>query len=320
VAGWADIEEKRPVTPETVFAWASVSKTITAVTAMTLLDEGKLALDDDVNRFLPFHVAVPSCPSRPITIRQLLTHTSGISEQEDGGGVYLGSYVQGDSPIPLGAFLASYLVPGGTRYDPKVNFVDGCPGTQSRYSNVGAALLAFVAERISATSFDELAARRVFEPLGMRDTSFRLAALDRTHLAMPYEKAGAGFAPLGHVGYPTYPDGLVRSSVPDMARFLRMFIDFGAADGVRILTRSTALEMRRPAIPELDEGQALIWHWETVGDRRVLGHNGRDPGVHSRMYFDPADGTGVLVVANGNWSLPAAKTLLAELFERSSAP
>src|SRR5712675_1456396 len=79
-AGLANIEENRPVTPDTLFLIASVSKTITATAVMQLYDERKFQLDDDINRYLPFTVRIPASPSAPITFRQLLNHTSSIKD------------------------------------------------------------------------------------------------------------------------------------------------------------------------------------------------------------------------------------------------
>jgi CubicO group peptidase (beta-lactamase class C family) len=315
VAGSANIEEKRPVTPDTVFAWASTSKTITGVTLMTLFDEGKFELDDDINAHLPFQVKVPSCPSKPITFRQLLTHTSSIIEDDDGP--YGDSYTQGDSPVVLGDFLKKYLVAGGAHYDATANFVKGCPGTTNEYSNVGAGLIGYVAEAMAKTPFDKLAEARVFKPLGMNETSFRLASFDLSHVAMPYERSGATFKAAGHLGFATYPDGLMRTSVPQLARFLLMFMQHGELEGTRVLARATVEEMRRPQIPTLDAAQGLIWFQQDFGGRTTIGHDGSDPGTSSNMFFDPTDGAGVLLVANGEWNESAAATLMEKLFAES---
>jgi CubicO group peptidase (beta-lactamase class C family) len=319
VAGTANIAEARPVTPDSVFLWASVSKTVTAVTLMTLLDEGAFALDDDVNARLPFPVRIPGCTAKSITYRQLFTHTSSIIEDEHEG-AYPNSYVEGDSPVPLGRFLEDYLVPGRPGFDEDLNFESECPGTTVTYSNVASALLGFLAERIANQGFDELARKRIFDPLGMPTTSFRLKGLDPSRLAMPYKGTSGAFTPAGQFGFPTYPDGLVRSSVPEMARFLAMFIQLGELDGVRILSRASAEEMRRVQFPRLDDTQGLIWYFSEIGARRVLGHNGSDPGVSSNMYFDPADGVGVLLVANGAWDEDEveAKKVMAKLFDEAA--
>ncbi len=319
VAGMADIEQNRPVTPDTVFAWASVSKTVTAVTLMTLFEQGSFALDDDIAPSLPFAVVIPTCPDVPITFRHLLTHTSSIIEDEDDDdSPYPSSYGLGDSQVGLGEFLESYLTPEGAHYDAEDNFEEACPGTVATYSNVATGLAGFLGERLASTPFDQLAASRVFAPLGMTETSFRLADLAASNVAMPYTTDASGFTPVGHIGYPTYPDGMLRTSVPSLARFLSMFIGGGELEGTRILDAATIDEMQRIQNPAVDDGQGLIWYFEDFGVHHVMGHDGEDPGTRAFMYFDPATGNGVLLVANGEWNEDAAKTLMATLFDEAS--
>jgi hypothetical protein len=77
--------------------------------------------------------------------------------------------------------------------------------------------------------------------------------------------------------------------------------------------------MRRVYFPDLDDEQGLIWHYDSFGSRkRVIGHDGSDPGTSSLMYFDPKDGAGVLLVANGSWKWGRAKALVEKLFEEAS--
>ncbi len=337
-AGKANLEEDRPVTPDTVFAWASVSKTVTATALLILADEGKLDLDDTIDSHLPFAVANPHCPATRITFRQLLTHTSSIVDNMP---VYEASYVTtGDSPVELGAFLESYLVPAGAHYDAAKNYATGCPGTVNEYSNIGVGLIGYLVERISGTPFDAFVRDRIFVPLGMTEASFRMAALDPAHVAMPYgasnqvrrtapvgatDNAGApgAFTALGHQGFPTYPDGLLRASVPELARFLMMLAGRGEYAGARILSTATADEMRRVQIPALDDSQGLILYYDDYGAHpNMLGHEGDDPGTSSLMFFDPTTGDGALLVGNGYWydadeDSDAADALLGKLFDEA---
>ena len=322
VAGQADIEANRPVTPDTVFAWASVSKTITAAATMILVDEGKVALDDDIDGYLPFSARNPGCPAQPITVRQLLTHTSSIIDNLP---TYEASYTIGDSPIALGDFVEGYVVPGGAYYDAAGNFASQCPGEVNEYSNVAVGLLGFVVERIAGVPFDQFCRERIFEPLGMDETSFRLADLDVDRVAMPYDgDSPASFVAHGHNGFPTYPDGLLRTSVPHLARFLAMFAELGEYEGTRILGEGTAAEMRKVQIPDLDDTQGLIWFYDDYGSRTgLLGHDGDDPGTSSLMFFDPANGDGAILVANGFWYDPdedsdATDALLGKLFAEAA--
>ena len=123
--GWANIEEKRPVTKDTLFQLASISKTITACMIMQQVEEGKLGLDADINTYLPFKVRNPGHAEKPITLRQLLTHTSGI---RDNWKVLEEYWVKnGDFKKPLAKSLPAYLIQGGEFYSAKKSFYgSGC--------------------------------------------------------------------------------------------------------------------------------------------------------------------------------------------------
>lgn len=308
-AGLANIEQNKPVSRDTVFAWASVSKTVTAIAAMILYDKHKFQLDDDINKFLPFDVRNPNCPAKSITFRQLLTHSSSIVDNKE---IYYASYTEGDSPVALGDFVRGYVTPGGDYYD-RNNFTGRCPGQVSRYSNVAVGLLGYLVERISGTPFDTFAKDHIFKPLGMSDASFRLADLDLDKVATPYR----GRRPLGHVGFPTYPDGLLRASVPSMARPLSMMAKGGQYGGRRILKTSSVQEMLRIQNPKLDKNQGLIWYRDY---NNLYGHNGSDPGTASLMFYDPRTADGVLIVANGHWKSSEVDRLLADLISEARQP
>lgn len=318
VAGMADIEQKRPVEPETLFVWASVSKTVTAAAVMALVDDGALTLDDDINDHLPFPVRNPHCPDVPITTRQLLSHTSSIRE-DDHKGVYADHYVQGDSPIKLGAFLRDYLTPPGKLYSRKKNFKKKCPGRTYTYSNVGAGLLGYLVEVIAGEPFEQFSQERLFQPLDMTETAWRLSDLNADHIAMPYKgNPSSSFKPAGHFGFPTYPDGLLRTSPSTLARFLNMFIQFGELGGKRILSHESIDAMRHVHFPSVDEDQGLIWYYVDVGSRKgILGHTGSDHGASTLMYFDPNDNVGVLMAANGSWNWDRAVAAAKKLFKQS---
>ena len=130
--GWADIDGRRPMTPETVFQVGSISKTIVATAVMQMVEAGLVRLDEDVNAYLPFSVRNARFAESPITVRMLLTHTSSIRDNPS----LLGSLNRVD--IPLSVFLQDYLVPG-RRYASD-SYHSNAPGTAFSYTNVGATL------------------------------------------------------------------------------------------------------------------------------------------------------------------------------------
>jgi len=297
--GWANREQKIPVSDETLFQVASVSKPVTACVVMQLVEQGKLSLDADVNEVLPFPVRNPKHPDVPITLRHLLTHSSGI---RDNWNLLEDTWVKnGDFPKPLGESLAAYLQPKGEYYSAKKSFCQWAPGEKSQYSNVGVALAAYLAEAKAETSFETLCQKGVFEPLGMQGSSFRLKGMDQAKIAMPYgfKKKTGVFKPLGHHGYLDFPSGTLRVTAPHLARFLLSFIGDGQVDGVRILKAETVRDMRKISFPKADSKQGLVWYFDKIGNSRVMGHDGGDPGVSTLMHYRPKDGVGFVILLNG---------------------
>ena len=298
VAGEADAKRHVPVTQDTIFIWASVSKTLVATAIGILHDDGRLGLDDDIDQHLSFSTRNPNCPSTPITIRHLLTHTSSIVDNEP---LYDDLYTVGDSPIALSDLAEGYVVPGGDYYHEGRNFLDACPGETNEYSNIAVGgVLAHVVEAVSGQDFEDFCRDRIFAPLGMDDASFRLDNLPSEQIARPHFGRKRGkFEPIEHVGFPTYPDGLLRTSVPSLAHFLAMMTNGGEYQGTRILAASTIEEMLRRQTPDLDGAQGLIWYYDF--DDALVGHDGSDDGAASLMFYDPTTGAGALLVGNGEW-------------------
>jgi len=324
-AGMANIERKVPVTTDTLFMIASVSKTVTATALMQLYEQGKFKLDDDINRYLPFKVSIPKAPNAHITFRQLLTHTSSISDNATyincptscsyGSSLSLFVTKGADSPISLADLMKGYLTPGGAYYDPAENFDSHEPGTNSEYSNMGIVLAGYLVEVISGVPFDQYCKDNIFTPLGMTKTSWRLAGIDESILAMPYDKDDSGFKPYGQYGEPDYPDGMLRTSVNELARFLIAYMQGGGFEGRQILKPTTVQEMLRSQT-SLDPSQGFAWYRAArSGGWRVWGHDGADNGAGARMWFDPERKVGVILVTNGIWD--SAGSLLANLFRES---
>ena len=138
---------------------------------------------------------------------------------------------------------------------------------------------------------------RIFEPLGMKESSFFLRDLDVSHIAMPYD--GTPPVAQGHYGYPDYPDGQLRTSAPQLARFLLMFAQKGQC-GQRLLKEATVDTMETVQLPAVDPSQGIIWYYDTKAGTQVLGHRGGDKGVSTDMFFDPTTGSGYVLLSNGS--------------------
>lgn len=301
--GLADPETGRAVTPDTLFTIASISKTMTATALMTLYEQGKFELDDDINEYLPFEVRNPNFPDIPITFRMLLTHTSSIRDSD----VYNEYYtleqtpVLPDSPIALGEYLNDYSSPNGNLYNAKDNFLEEVPGTKYEYSNTGYGLVGYLTERISGMPFDEYCEHAVFEPLGMENTAWYFKDVDLDLMAVPYGYNNLLRQPkrYGFYGYPTYPDGALKTSVNEFARFLVVFIKEGQTlEGEVFLQPKTVKEMLTPhKFPGMAEGESvgLAWHF----DGSDYNHSGGDPGIGTIAYFNPDTDQGGIFFSNG---------------------
>jgi CubicO group peptidase (beta-lactamase class C family) len=295
--GYADVEAKRPVTVDTIFLLASISKTFTATAAMQMYEQGKLKLDDDVDDRLPFKLRNPSFLDVPITYRMLLTHMSSISE----------SYVQlfaligpGDSTVPMKDFLESFLVDGGKYYHPEV-FRTTKPGTEYAYSQVGATAVGYLVELISGTPFDAYVKKQIIEKLGLVDTSFRLADLDLARLAHPYTYLSSkGQVKNDDWGCAFYPAATMHSTAPQLAKYLASFIRVGGGDSVRLVSQATQDEMFRVQNAAVNPDQGILWNYRDVEGARCIGHTGGAPGVSTTMCFRPSDGVGVVTLTNSD--------------------
>ncbi|MBX3221229.1 MAG: beta-lactamase family protein [Labilithrix sp.] len=289
--GLANIAENKPVTPDTLFMLASVSKAVTAVALMQLIEKHGMSLDEDVGARLPFSVRHPSFASTPITYRMLLTHTSSLIDSDHYWSLAGPEQpALGDSPIPLLDFGRSYVA----RRD---SWSRSKPGTTYAYSNTGASLVGLLVETISKKNLQDYSKATIFDPLGMSEASWFLRDLDPTHIAMPYE--GSQPTPVGHYGYPDYPAGQLRTSAVQLARFLLMFAKNGEC-GQRVLSEASVEAMRTAQVPSVESTQGLMWYFATKGGTDVVGHNGGDRGVSTDMFVDPTTGSGYVLLSNGS--------------------
>jgi CubicO group peptidase (beta-lactamase class C family) len=298
--GFADVKNRVAVTSDSAFHMASVSKLVTATAMMQLQEAGLYQLDDPIGPHLDFEVVNPAFPNRPITFRHLYTHTSSISDEvEDATSTF---QIAGDPTLPLREFLAGYLSPGGRWYDPKKTFTDAAPGETWQYSNVGIGLLGYLAGRVGLVPLDPFTKQRLFDPLQMHNTSWKISGIHK-QLAKPYEYAANEFKELPPTGYPDWPAGMLRSSPRDFSRFLTIFTNEGGVDGKRYLKNETLHTfLDATPIPTSTKGvsyqQGLVWEIRGMGDDMIVEHAGIDPGTTTLASVKPNKGTAALVFAN----------------------
>lgn len=301
--GYADIEKKTPMSPDSVLIVGSLSKTITGSAVMQLVESGKLSLDADVNTYLPFKVRNPKFPDVPITLKMLMTHTSSIQETSP----RLVSLAKpGDPMTSLRELLEPYLTS-----DPEA-FGTQKPGATFVYSNFGAALAGLIVELTASEPFYAYCKRTIFTPLKMTGTSFRIDAIDPVRLATHYTWTSTKQVPLQATSVPYYPATALRTTANDLGRFLSAISRGGELDGVRILKSETVAAMTAVQVPASApgndiNGQGYFWEHRPVAGAPVYGHGGSYYGASARMHLRK-DGVGVILLANGDLHLRISLT------------
>jgi CubicO group peptidase (beta-lactamase class C family) len=278
--GWSDKEAGRRMTPDTIFRIASQTKAITSVAVLSLMEEGKIGLTDPVSRFIPAFAstnvavrngaAVEIVPAkRPITIRDLLTHTAGISygTQPDVAALY---EAKGLGPAAgFGWYTADKNEPICTSMETLASLPFVAQPGEAWVYGYNTDILGCVVERASGVPLDEFVRTRITEPLGMKDTRFFLSPEQRGRLAAVYASGSDGRitrAPEGSKGQGAYVDGARRSfaggagllsTTRDYGRFLEMIRHGGALDGVRILAPRTVKLMTTNQVGVLHSSTGL---------------------------------------------------------------
>lgn len=318
--GFADIAAQQPATPDTIFAIMSISKVVTAVGVMQVVEAGTVDLDADVNDYLStFAITHPSFPNRPLTTRQLLSHASGIGG-DDYGVLQLNIRTDDASVEPLGSMLQSLLTPMGARWNGGANWANHAPTDAFAYSSIAISLAGYVAESATGTPFDQLTDVNIFQRLGMTNTSWRLTPyLNRNDVAVMYHYVGggSGYDIVDRFTFADYPAGSIRSSVNEFSRFLAAMINEGSFDGAQILTPATAAAMTQVPFPAASSSQAIGWGW-TFGARDMLGHGGDDAGASTDMRYDVATRKGALLFMNVT-RRPNTDEIIDRLMDESDA-
>ena len=286
--GLADAVSGRPVERDTVFRIGSISKTMTAIAVMQLVEEGRVSLDDPVNEHLRgFRVEGPGAP---VTVRHLLTHTGGVGELRRWSDL-------ARPTIGLARKLDAPPVELTRMYAPVLR-AEVEPGTKWAYANHGYATLGQLVEDVSGEPFAERMRARLFDPLGMDGTDFLRSERVRDRLAVGYAMGRRGPKAVKDTEIAVAPAGSVFSSVEDMSRYLAALLR-GGEPVLRPETLALMLEPQDGAEEPL-AAMGLAFMLDRVGGKRVAGHDGGWPGFVSSLTFAPDDDVGVLAFTNTN--------------------
>ncbi len=297
--GYADVEKKKPVSAEeTLFRVGSVSKLFTWTAVMQLVEQGKLDLDRDVNEYLDFKI--PEAFGKPITLKNLLTHTPGFEEQ------IKDLFSTGSESPNLGEHLKTHIP---ARIYP--------PGTTPAYSNYGASLAGYIVERVSGRPFNEYIEEHIFKPLGMTHSTFVQPLPPALAPNMSNGYVLASDAPKLFEVVNTPPAGSMSSTATDMARFMLAHLQDGQLGEARILRPETAqlMHSRLFALDPAANAMAYGFYEETRNGHRIIGHAGDTIQFHSDLHLIPDTGVGFFVSYNsGGKGQISPRTILWEAF------
>lgn len=295
--GQASLDPARTVDPTTtLFRIGSVSKTLTYVVAMQLVEQSKLDLDAEVNRYLPESLKLADDGYAPVLIRHLLTHSAGFEDSALGH-----LFALSPENIPT---LEAYLLDHRPR---RVR----APDQHAVYSNYSVALLGAVIARVTGQPFEKQVEDSLLRPLGMSHTTFRepLAALDPRRVedrlvadwsrGFVWEEGAFTAKPFEYITQ-VAPAGSASSSAGDMARWLRMMLGEGELDGVQVLKSSTFEALSNVIFRNADPvgGIAHGFFRERYGVHESLEHGGATLWFHSNLVVIPDAGIGIFVSTN----------------------
>lgn len=307
--GVADREKGWSADGDTVYLLASVSKIIVGLSAIKLVEDGRLDLDADISDYLGYELRNPYFPDEPITMRHLLTHTSGLI---DAGVDEVADYPKPDPDEALGDYIADTLLEDGALYGDADFWSDEyAPGIFSEYANIGATLAAYVVEKVAGEPFTDFTNKTFFAPLGMDHTRWYVRELPAdTHMAMPYD---TNFKPYGIYSFNDYPSGSLRSSVNDFSQIVLMLANHGELNGRRYFEPATLAEFQRVQFPEVEDTTALhIFVYVDDGGVTSYYHTGGESGSATYVAYDE-DGNGAIFFSNVD--LEEYDELMDRLFE-----
>ncbi len=278
--GMSDLARRIPASPATVFQIGSLTKPMTALAVLLLADQGRLGLDDAASRY------VPALPARysDITIRQLLTHTSGISPDMRTANV---------DEMPLEEFW--------TRLSERPSAFP--PGANVQYANAGYAILSFAVERVSGMDFGAFLQRRVFAPLGMRSSGYRVARTSDTRHAVGYDLVEGHNQEQPHV-FSGWGNSGVETTIEDLARFAAAIDrrELLSARSWDLVFSPGLLATGVPASFTFGEARAsygMGWFLTTSRGRPLHTHGGAIAGFSSILNRYPDERYTVIVLSNG---------------------
>jgi CubicO group peptidase (beta-lactamase class C family) len=290
--GWADRDRNVPAGVETIYRTGSISKTFTAVVLLQLVEEGVVGLDDPVVRHLPEFAELqgPAAQIRSITLRQLASHTAGLVREPELENAAAGPIEEWESQV-----IASL----------PTTSLSAAPGERYSYSNIGFGILGLTLSRAAGRPFMELVEELIFEPLGMKSSTFILEEQGWARMSVGYANRRDGTVDterpaLEHKGRGyKVPNGGIYSTVHDLGRFIAGLSGAFPSEILSAESRTQMLSVQTPGDSSRAYGLGLQIHVTDDGVR-IVGHGGSVAGYTAFMAFNPESSIGVVLLRNYN--------------------
>jgi CubicO group peptidase (beta-lactamase class C family) len=293
--GLKNRETKAPLTNETIFRIASISKSFSAASIMQLVEKRKLSLDDDISNLIGFTVRNPNYPDKIITLKMLMSHRSSLNDSR--------GYFSFDSINP--AKSANW----------QKCYSNNEPGSTYSYCNLNYNMVGAVIEKISGERFDNYVKHHILDPLHLY-AGYCVDSLDASRFATLYERDSTGkftpdpmaYAPRREeisqyvMGYSTpifSPTGGMKISATDLAQWMLVHMNKGSYNGVKIISKKSAKLMQTKISEEEGYGMAISNFDDLIPGKMMTGHTGSAYGLWSAMFFQPKEKFGMVVITNG---------------------
>ena len=294
--GLKDIKKNIPLTDNSIFRIASISKSFTATSIMQLVEAGKLSLDDDFSKLVGFQVRNPKFPNTVITLRMIMSHTSSVNDSQ-------------------GYFSLDVIDPAKNKDFAKC-YNDYEPGKGYAYCNLNFNMTGAVIEKTAGERFDLYVKHHILDPLGLYG-GYCVDSLDKSRFATLYEyntdsfkliAATAAYNPRSEeiknhvlgVTTPIFsPTGGMKISATDLAKYMIMHSQKGKYKGVRIISENSATQMQTKLSDEEGYGLALETTEKLIPGEVMCGHTGSAYGLYSAMFFNAQKDFGIVVISNG---------------------
>ena len=295
--GLKNIENNTPVTNTDIFRIASISKSFSATSIMQLIEAGKLSLNDDFSNLVGFKVRNPKFPEAVITLKMVMSHTSSVNDSEG----YLNLDVINPAKNPDWAKC----------------YNDYAPGKGYQYCNLNYNMVGTIIEKLSGERFDRYVKHHILDPLGLYG-GYCVDSLDSTRFTTLYEynsiqkafvAAPLAYAPRREeiknyvMGYSTpifSPTGGMKINATDLAKYMVMHMNYGKANGVKIMSKKHAKLMQTKVSEEEGYGLAIGHFNDLIPGKIITGHTGSAYGLYSAMFFHPKEKFGIVILSNGS--------------------